>query len=510
MTRTRRSLWSLIAGYGSSCIAMLIGFVSTPILLDYLGDARVGLYRIAIGWLGYTVLFELGLASTLQVLLSKAHGTGDRAATVQILRRGNRAYVLVAMASAILTAIFIAIAPYLSRDIPPELVVELRWGFAISLIGLLLLPLTPFRSLAESQQRSYFVHLAGTVQQIVVFALSIGFAVLAFGLIGQFAAALIGSIIAILILTRDGMRRFPEIIQRDTNRKAGTAIPMISGAMFAYHLAARICYTADTIVIGLMLGAEAALIYTVSLRLSQLALAQVLAVGNATWAALADLHHRGQIARFNERLVELTRIVGWLGCAVLIPVTIWNSDFLSVWVGEARYAGGTLNWLMLVASYALSITALWGWPLMATGRVRAVLPFFVTGGILNVIVSIILTYTHGLIGPAIGAVANLVGVVGWWCPLVLRREFGTPLRPLFSAVVWPVLLALPFGGLLVFVQDCWPIAGMPWPRALKFVVLAGCMGGAALIYLIVGWRCLFAPETRASLSARIFPKRGAK
>ncbi len=510
MTRTRRSLWSLIAGYGSSGIAMLVGFASTPILLDYLGDARVGLYRIALGWLGYTALFELGLATTLQVLLSKAHGTGDREATVQILRRGNRAYVWVAMASAILTAIFIAIAPYLSRDIPPELIVELRWGFALSLIGLLLLPLTPFRSLAESQQRSYFVHLAGTVQQIVVFAFSVGFAVLAFGLVGQFAAALIGSIIAILILTRDGMRRFPEMTQRDTSGKVGNAIPMTSGAMFAYHLAARICYTADTIVVGLMLGAEAALIYTVSLRLSQLALAQVLAVGNATWAALADLHHRGEIERFNERLVELTRIVGWLGCAVLLPVTVWNSDFVSAWVGETRYAGAALNWFMLAASYALSITALWGWPLMATGRVRAVLPYFLTGGILNLAISIIVTYTNGLIGPAVGAVANLVGVVGWWCPLVLRREFGTPLRPLFSAVVLPVLLALPFGGLLIFLQDHWPIAEMPWPRAMKFAALAACMGGAATIYLIVGWRCLFPPVTRASLSARIFPKRGAK
>ncbi len=510
MTRTRRSLWSLIAGYGSSCIAMLVGFASTPILLDYLGDARVGLYRIALGWLGYTALFELGLATTLQVLLSKAHGTGDRAVTVQILRRGNRAYVWVAMASAILTALFIAIAPYLSRDIPPELIVELRWGFALSLIGLLLLPLTPFRSLAESQQRSYFVHLAGTVQQIVVFVLSVGFAVLAFGLVGQFAAALFGSIIAILILTRDGMRRFPEMTQRDTSVKVGNAIPMTSGAMFTYHLAAKICTTADTIIVGLMLGSEAALIYTVSMRLSQLALAQVLAVGNATWAALADLHHRGEIERFNERLVELTRIVGWLGCAVLVPVTVWNSDFVSAWVGETRYAGAALNWFMLAASYALSITALWGWPLMATGRVRAVLPYFLTGGILNLAISIIVTDTNGLIGPAVGAVANLVGVVGWWCPLVLRREFGTPLRPLFSAVVLPVLLALPFGGLLVFVQDRWPIAEMPWPRAIKFAALAGCMGGAATIYLVVGWRCLFTPVTRASLSARIFPKRGAK
>lgn len=510
MTRTRRSLWSLIAGYGSSGVAMLIGFASTPILLDYLGDARVGLYRIAVGWLGYTALFELGLATTLQVLLSKAHGTGDRAATVQILRRGNRAYVLVAIASALMTAIFIAIAPYLSRDIPPELVVELRWGFALSLIGLLLLPLTPFRSLAESQQRSYFVHLAGTVQHVIVFVLSVGFAILAFGLVGQFAAALIGAIVAILILTRDGMRRFPEIIGRDTSEKGSKAIPMASGAMIVYHLAARVCYTADTIVVGLMLGAEAALIYTVSLRLSQLALAQVLAIGNATWAALTDLYHRGEVARFNERLIELTRIVGWLGCAVLLPVTVWNSDFLSVWVGEARYAGATLNWLMIIASYALSITALWGWPLMATGRVRAVLPFFVTGGILNVIVSSIVTYTHGLIGPAIGGIINLVGVVGWWCPLVLRREFGMPLRPLFSAVVLPVLLALPFGGFLVLVQDSWPIAEMPWPRAVKFVALAGCMGGAAVVYLIVGWRCLFAPETRASLSARLFPKRIVK
>ena len=60
-------------------------------------------------------------------------------------------------------------------------------------------------------------------------------------------------------------------------------------------------------------------------RLAALCQGQVQAVGNATWAGLAQLHARGETETFNRRVVELSRLIVLLSAACLVPVLIGSA-----------------------------------------------------------------------------------------------------------------------------------------------------------------------------------------
>ena len=82
--------------------------------------------------------------------------------------------------------------------------------------------------------------------------------------------------------------------------------------------------------------------FSVTQRLILLANTQVLALGSATWGALAEMHHQGQTERFNHRLTQLTRLTGVFAFLLLVPVAAATESFVGLWVGIERFGGGLL------------------------------------------------------------------------------------------------------------------------------------------------------------------------
>ena len=68
--------------------------VSTPLLLGWLGEERLGAVRTATDLFGYLTLLELGLGGSLGPLLARALARGDRRALHHTMAAGTRAYLL--------------------------------------------------------------------------------------------------------------------------------------------------------------------------------------------------------------------------------------------------------------------------------------------------------------------------------------------------------------------------------------------------------------------------------
>jgi hypothetical protein len=91
-------------------------------------------------------------------------------------------------------------------------------------------------------------------------------------------------------------------------------------------------------------------------------------------------------------------------------------------------------------------------------------------------------------------VANLT-ISLWWLPLLVRQEFGVPLRSLFWAVARPLAWGLPFGVVLWWAARSHRPWG--WPG------LAAEMGGAALVFLAFGYAAILSPTDRALWRMRL-------
>jgi len=492
--------------FGASLLAtgsgVVLGFVSTPFLLRWLGDDRVGTFRAAVEWVAYLTLLDFGVAGAVQVTLARALGTDDRAAIAATVRAAARVGVRLAVITALGTIGFAIAGPYLVRGLSTELAWELRIGLLLGLVGLAWAPLIAFRPLAEAGQRGYVVQAALVLQSWVTTGLTLGLAAAGAGLPGQFLAIALGNGVGVVLLAWDGLRRYPEILVRPS---AMVAIPVtFSWMMFVFHLMSRLAGLSDCIVVGLVIGPAAVVVFTVTQRLLLLVDTQILALGGAAWAALAELYYRGENVQFNHRLTQLTRWTGVLCVGLVIPAAAFTPIFVRLWVGVSRFGGDLLTGWTAGYVWVHGLVSLWGWPLVTTGRLRIVMPLILAGTITNVTVSIICTFWFGVAGPAIGSAVTFAFFYSWGLPLLLRREFGTPLRPLASAVIRPALFGIPLAvGLIVALAE-FPVDKLVVPIWGKWFILAGAMAAVATLYFALAWFLVLPFGDRHELRSRIF------
>ena len=500
-SRSRRAAWTLALSLAASLSSALAALITTPILLQYLGDERVGAYRVATEWTGYLALLDFGITGALQVAFARALGTGNRVGVVGAVRAGIRAGLVLAVLSTLCGLGLAIAAPYMLRGMSADTAVELRQGLLVALVGFIWVPLIAFRPLAEAGQRGYVVQAALIAQTWLTTGLVIGLAIAGAGLLGQFLAVALGNGVTAILLLWDALRRYPGIVSQTASV---AALPVaFSGSMFAFNLLSRIGLHSDSIIVGLTLGPGAVVAFSVTQRLILLANTQVLALGSATWVVLAEMHHQGQTERFNHRLTQLTRLTGVFAFLLLVPVAAATESFVGLWVGIERFGGGLLILATAAFVWIHTLSALWGWPLITTGRVRSILPIYFLGIPLNVAVSIFGSLWIGVAGPALGSAMSLAALWFWWLPWILRREFGTPLRPLARAVAAPAAIGIPLCVGLYLLAALFPIHELPIPLWGRWCVLVGSMAVAATVYFILAWFFVLPREDRNELRARL-------
>src|SRR5205823_2832414 len=77
--------------------------------------------------------------------------------------------------------------------------------------AVLVVPLSPFRALAEADQRSYLINILLIVQAATVTGLGLVLAYLGWGITGQFLAASVALYPLFFFLMRDGLRRYGRV-----------------------------------------------------------------------------------------------------------------------------------------------------------------------------------------------------------------------------------------------------------------------------------------------------------
>ncbi len=451
--RTRRSALNYASGVLGTALALVVSFVTTPLIVRWLGDQRYGAVRATGDWFGYLALMEFGLGGALAPLLALALGRRDADKVRRTMTEGIRAYTLVAAATAG-AGLVITIVIRRLVSVTPDLAPELRIGCLIAVVGLLLYPLSPFRTLADANQRGWLVNLGSMTQSLVTTTLAALLAWKGFGIPGQFAALFIGQLVLATMLTRDGLVRFPGLLRaaarepRDPETRQ--QIRQLNVPTVLFDVAGRVGLLTDNIVVALVLGPTLVTPLFLTQRLIVLSQVQLQAVGNASWAALSELYALGRRDVFNARLVELTRLVTALGVAVVVPVAAFSHAFVDLWVGETRYGGGLVVTIAAINALLLALVSLWGWCFSGTGQVRTLVPMMLGSALLNLTLSIVGTMTIGLAGPLLGTMVAISSTTLWYLPAMLHKHFDTDVGALARAVIMPLAWAAIPGVVIVW------------------------------------------------------------
>jgi O-antigen/teichoic acid export membrane protein len=477
---------------------VVVGLFATPLILHWLGDERFGAFQVATDWMAYLILLEFGLGGALMPLIALSQARRDDKSLHDLMVTGVRAYAKVALASIVA---LVVLAIFATRLIPvqPKYAFDLRCSFLIGAFGVLMMPLMTFRALVEARQQGYWLGAFLTAQSITITAGSLVLAWAGWGISGQSIAVVVGGLVfnaALLWLCRsEVLSVFVDAVRAPASETARSDIRNLNAPSFVMTLCGRVSLLTDNIVVSGLLSPVLVTPCVLTQRLTSLAQRELQTIGNASWAALAELSAQGRKEVFSRRLLELTRVVAVVGLAALIPIVAFNRQFISLWVGRGRYAGDLITGLAAANALMQSIFSLWGWCVTGTGQIRRMLPMTIVQTALNLALSIAFTFAFGLAGPLLGTTAAFLAVSVWYMPMLMSEMFEVPASSLIYSVGAPLALALPYAAAIEWLVRSYGATG--------WLGVAYQMLTAAAVYLLLAWLIVVPPEDRASLISRV-------
>jgi O-antigen/teichoic acid export membrane protein len=495
MHRTIRSLINFGSIIGFQVLTLSIGIFSTPLLLLWLGDDRYGAFRATSDLTNYLHLLELGLSGSLISLLASAVGSGDYHQIYLTLATGIKAYLKI---TGLIVLSGVGLGIFITHLVPVTdgLVHDLQIGYWIGTITILTLPLTPFQLLMDASQRSYLANIFLGLQSVVITSLSLLFAWMKWGISGQYLAVVVGAIVFQIVMCWNIIHRYPKIFSAWRDRQSQVQIEkqlwQLNRSTFILKLSGQLSLFTDNIIISYVLNPATVVPFFITQRLSSLVQSQLQGIGNASWAALADLYTKGERQKFNDRVIELTRLVSLMGCICMTPIVAYNHYFIGLWVGSERFGGDLLTILAACNGIFQGLLSLWGWCFSGTGQQAKLVRPNIIATTVNLILSVTCTYFLGLIGPLLGTFIAFTTVSIWQLPLVMQTAFGMSLRQLFLAATKPLIVGVPYATLVWWIANNhtpWGWFGLATEMGITVVLFAGLAWLLILSELErIGWR----------------------
>lgn len=497
--RVRRSLLNFATHALGMAVTMIVALPATRYLQLWLGASLYGGVRIVTSAFGYLTLLELGLSGAIGPLLARALGNGDESGVHETVAAGTRAYLVVAAASIAVGLALTPVVPRFAEGLTPAEVVDLKRAWWLLLAAFVPLALLPLRSVLDALQLGYVLNLMVIAQLLLITGVSLFLAWAGWGITGQAAAVVIGNwafsmaLAAYVFRSRPGLLR--SVLTMPTTPETRRALRNLSTPTLLLNVCGRVSVLSDELVIGFFLNTRHVTALVNTQKLASMGQSVLLAVGGASWAAMAQLHSQGQVETFNRRLVEMTRMVSVLAVVGLVPVVAYNRAFIRLWLPGADYGGDAVTILAAVNAWLLSTQVLWGWCFTATGKIRYVVPQAVAGAVLNVETSVLMTERVGLPGPLIGSTVAIVVVQLWAMPWLLYRVFGTPPGAMAKA------LGVPFTVGVVAAFGLRRLTEFHEPNG--WAALAAEMSLSALVMLVLSATLLLTREDRALWRLRL-------
>lgn len=481
----RNTLWNLM-GLGAPMLAALI---ATPLLIRGLGVDRFGVLTMAWGIIGYFSLFDLGLGRALTQLVAERLGT-EREAEVPVLAWTALAMMtLLGVAAALLIAV---LTPWLTGQvlkIPASLREESATTFYLLAASLpVVTSMAGLRGMLEAKQR--FGALNAIRLPMGLFTFFGPLAVLPFStsLVPVTAVLIAGRVLAGLVHLWLCLRVTPEL--RSTfavDRVLVRPLLRFGGWMTASNVASALMVYLDRFLIGTLLSLSAVAYYVTPYEMMWRITLIPGALLGVLFPAFASRFRSGtgQTERLFDRGGRMVFLVMFPLTLVLVVLA---RDALHLWLGGdfAEQSTRVMQWMavgvFLVSLGMLAATALQGVGLPeVTGKLNLMeLPFYL-------VALWWLVREYGIVGAAVawalraGVDAALLGILAQRAALVSRgslRRMG-----------WLVAGALPIFAAAATLESL----------TAKAVFLFALL----LLFPVVAWWLLLAPEERAGLRVRL-------
>lgn len=470
-----------LSGFAALGAGVLATAITTPIVLHALGARRFGLWVALVAAVSFTGLLDFGISQAIARFIGEHRARRDAQAVQAFILATGAAY-LVAFALVLLATLAIGFAfpwfitvPAAERGLilPGTVLVGVATAFGLW-SGF-------FASILHAHQRLPLANAVRAGGWIAFIILTIVAALSGWGMIGL-AAAMAGSggltCLAFVIMFR---RLFPELrLRRPEGRYLRQGL-RYSLLMFLVSTGAAVVFETDTLVIAVLVGAEAVTAYAVTLRLTRGLTGFLHRVSDVLFPFYAGMRASGERPRLRENFLTTARIE--LAGAVMVSLGLCfaGRPLLAAWVGAANVSSLPVFTLAIVLLLSESLVHPAAVLAAATGGERSMAVVNNTEAVLNLALSIALALRFGVVG-VIGATVLAQGATNlWFLPAWAMRSLGISARAYLSATFLRVVAPAAGAGLIgLLITHLWSSAAGGLVAA---VAAAGVFAG---IYLTTG------------------------
>ena len=486
---------NLLGVYGVYAVSIVSGLVVTPVVIHAIGDTEFGLWSFIGSLVIYLALLDLGVGPSIVRFGAEYRGRRSPEETSALASTG---LVIYAVVGVVTIPVGFALAYFVPVLI--ELPEELEWPARLA-TGLLVLaaaarfPLGLFTNLLIAQQRWDVTNL-GNGLSILLYAVAVvallpwtgGVVLLAALALG---AALVRLCVPLLWVRKElpGLRFSRSLVSRERLR----GLLVFSWHNFLLHVSSKVVFSADVIVVGVLLGPVAAAFYALPAKLFALAFGLGSAATNLVYPAFAELEGADERDRQRRLLLTGLRAGAGLTLVLALPLLLIPDQLLQAWVGpgydDSVPVLALLACVLVVHQPLYFVTQF----LVARGRQQR-LALVLTGTVaVNVVLSVALAELVGIWGVALSTLVTDVAALAYVLPALVAPAAGVRARELVLAWARPLLPALAAAAVVLV-----GAARLAEPETLLGLAPLGALW--ALAAGLALWRFGLPPEERAAIA----------
>ena len=488
MRLLRRNALGVYAVYAA---AILSGLLVTPVVIHSIGKSAFGVWSFIGSVTIYLSILDFGVGPSIVRFAAEARGRESDEDLNAVASTGLAMY-------AVIGAVTLPVGAALAFIVPPAVGAPhgLVWDARIATLLVVLslaarFPLGLFNNLLVAQQRWDLQNLGNFVSTVLYATLVATLMPRHGGLVLLGVLTLATTLLRLVLPLLWLKRELPtlRIGRRYVSRGRLRELVSFSSSNFLVHIAQKIVFSTDVVVVGIVLGSAASGVYSVPAKLFALVFGIGTAVTSLMFPAFAELEGAGAVERQRRLLLVGLRAGTALMLLLALPLLLIPDLLIRAWIGAGFHGSysvmAILAGVLLVHQPIYVLTQF----LIARAKQREVALLSIVVTLANLALSFVLAWTWGLPGVAVSTLVTDALMLVWVLPRIAAPAASTSSFELVRALARPLVpAALAAIAVLVVVARAWE------PRTLLALVPLGALWVVVAAALI--WRFGLVREER--------------
>lgn len=430
---------------------LVVGFFLTPFMLHRLGDNAFGLWALMSTFTGYYGLLDLGIRNAIIRYIARHFANNDWAELASVASTCLFTYLGICVAGFVLTA---GAAWQVERliAIPSEFSHTAKLLVLIVGVGTALgFPLGIFGGLLEGLQQFTWVSAVQVVAALFRAGLILLVLEQGYGLLAVAAVTVIVNLLSLAIYPFIVFRLCPQLKIRWRCASKST-LRTLAGFGFLtvwVGVGTVLRFQTDALVIGALLSLPAISMFSIGSKLSTYANMIVQDMAQVFTPLSSHFDARGDLPQLRQVLLVGNRYSSFVILPITVIFLILGKPIIRVWAG-AHYVPAYPVLIILILPLTLGLMqAASTKVLYGMARQAMLARVLVVEGVMNLLLSILLVRSYGIIGVALGTAIPMIGTNVLFLPRHLCRLLGLPLKQfLHEAYSYPLINSIVLAAVL--------------------------------------------------------------